>query len=835
MARGGRRGPGSGGHAGAGASRRERSAGRSAGREATPALSAPQQAQLDALLDQLAAMAAGVRAAQAEGRAAVIARLAPVEEASEPVALDFAQRLGGIRGERAQDAADLAAVLGEADARREVAREARRSRLRLRSAGIQSNVTLPSVAPSPAASSTGTPTASTGQPAASSSAHASSAHASSANEVPAAPFRPKLVEAHATRSRESGEMTLILGWQESATSELVRGNLIGIDFYREGVKHFIQTEPMTRKALLHETVEKLRGEQVTTVPITWAQARHLIEEALSVNAWRKVEPAQEFREHREHLDARLLGEPSDEEQRAAIAAEEARVAREGDRQFITTDMQVEETLANWLGAWSFGDYALAYDLLHDDAPLRRAAPRDEYVSVRRQWADEAEPAALRLAVVREQTKRASVLIVPGGAGGSLGGKDEEAFWSLVLKDSPLGGAVEELPMATLIGPESSRHWYWTAYTMQRERAYGLWCIARIRDEGAAAQAQTVDELQKRIEETHQAAEAAAASAPQDPRSPQAAEAVRTVTAALCTVLGYRDAVIAKLPLDEAAYRAAIDDARTLNNHERAAAYLERMQGRFPDELRLRFELGLEQYLVAEQYASQGQAIAAADWLDRAIATARQVAEQERTAEHLQALGELLARRGYLTQAEQVLREAIALDPARASLHADLANAILARASGEDLEAPGQAETTAERETAARAALVELREAAKLDANLPAIFTRIGGIYSLLGQSEDSRVAFEEALAHDPGDADAHYALGTLHLERKEPQRALPQLENAVQIQPLSVPYRLALAAAYIALDRRAEATRELDLVDRLQPHLPQAAELRAILARQKKP
>ncbi|HEX6817576.1 MAG TPA: tetratricopeptide repeat protein, partial [Ktedonobacterales bacterium] len=418
--------------------------------------------------------------------------------------------------------------------------------------------------------------------------------------------------------------------------------------------------------------------------------------------------------------------------------------------------------------------------------------------------------------------------------GGLGGKDEEAFWSLVLKDSPLGGAAEELPMATLISPETSRHWYWTAYTMQRERSHGLWCIARIRDEGAAAQAQTVDELQKRIEETHTLAEQAAANAPQDPRSPQAAEAVRTVTASLCSALGYRDAIIAKLPLDEAAYRAAIDDARTLNNHERAAAYLERMQGRFPNELRLRFELGLEQYLVAEQYASQGQAVAAADWLDRAIATSKQVVDAERTAEHLQALGELQARRGYLSQAQETLREAITLDDERASAHADLASAILSRLSGEDLDSPGQTPSTEERETVAREALAQLREAAKLDPNLPALFTRIGGIYSMLGQAEDARLAFEEALAHDPGDADAHYALGTLHLERNEPQRALAQLENAVQLEPLAVPYRLALAAAYIALDRRREATRELDLIDRLQPHLPQVAELRAMLARQKK-
>jgi len=759
----------------------------------------------------------------------MIDRLAPIAAAAEPVAQAFARSLGEQRGALAQDAADVAVALGEADPRREVAREARRARLRLRSAGVQSTITLPPAQP---AQMPGEP------PAASAAAlgdGAAPAPVPEAAAAPQPPFRPRLVEAYVSRSREAGELSLMLAWQESATSELVRGYLFALEFWREGVKHFTLTETMTRKQFLRETVEKLRDEKVPSVPVTWAQARRLLEAALEVNAWRKHEPAETFREHREQIDARLLGEPADEEQRAAIAEEAARAAREGDRPFIATEMEADEVIANWLGAWSFGDYGLAYDLLHDDASLRRAQPREEYIAVRRQWADEAEPGALRLSVVREQQRRASALWMPGSAGGLGGaGQEYEAFWSLVLKDSQLAGAVEELPMATLLSQQSGRHWYWMAYTMQRERAYGLWCIARIRDEGAASQALTLDELQKRIEEAHQAAEQVAASAPQDPRSPQVAEAARTVTAALSAALAYRDAILQKLPLDEAAYRDALEDARTLNNHERAVAYLEKMVGRFPNTLRLRFEEGIEEYVVAEQYASQGQGPAASDWLDRAIATLRQVVEQERTAEHLQALGELLARRGYLTQAEQALREAIALDPDRAAVHADLAGVIMAGVSGEDLEAPGAPATQEEREAAARRALDELREAAKLDPNLTHVFTRIGALYYALDQQEDARLAYEEAITRDPGDAEAHHALGSLLLARQEPQRALVELENAVQLEPFAVPFRLTLAACYIALDRPREATRELDLIDRLQPHLPQAAELRAILARQKR-
>ena len=104
--------------------------------------------------------------------------------------------------------------------RREVAREARRSRLRLQSAGVRSDLTLPPeeipsavISPSPNSDAVvSLPTAKSAKPA-----------------------RPQLVEAYATRTRESGEMTLFLAWQEGANPETVRGYLIALNFYSTGV------------------------------------------------------------------------------------------------------------------------------------------------------------------------------------------------------------------------------------------------------------------------------------------------------------------------------------------------------------------------------------------------------------------------------------------------------------------------------------------------------------------------------------------------------------------------------------------------------------------------
>ncbi len=308
------------------------------------------------------------------------------------------------------------------------------------------------------------------------------------------------------------------------------------------------------------------------------------------------------------------------------------------------------------------------------------------------------------------------------------------------------------------------------------------------------------------------------------------EVVRAVTGSLATVLHYDDALIVKLPLDESAYRGAIDDARTMNNHERAAALLERMLGRFPNQVRTRFELGVEQYLTADQYANQGEQEAAASWLDRAIATMTAVAEQERTAEHLQGLAELLAQRGEADEAEKYLREALTLDATRASIHADLASVLMSRVSEEHADEPEKAfEGTPS--PVVRESLGELREAARLDSALPGIFTRMGAIYEMLGQPEDARLSYEEGIQRNAEDATAHYALGSLLLSRKDDDAALPHLEAAVRIEPLAVTFRLGLATGLVAVGRARDANRELDLIDRLQPDLPQVRELRAILAR----
>jgi tetratricopeptide (TPR) repeat protein len=788
--------------------------GTDATKKAAPAasLSAEQEAEVTALLAEVPALADALRAAAPEGRPAIATRLASVERASKPVQRAFAARLGDARGTAGRAAAEVANALGELAALHEVAREARRSRIRLRSTGAL-------------------PTLDLGAPLATGAAL-------TAPTVVA--DRPRLVEAHVSLNREEGEINLILGWQEGEDPEFVRPNVMGLDFWEGGVQGFTMQAPMRRARFLEETVQDLHARTgVATAAVTWAQARRLVLEALDVNAWRGTAPDADYGRNARWLTARLLDVPDTDEARAAVAEEDARCAREGDRPYFGADLEPDELVATWLGMWSFGDYSGAYDLLADDNPLRRATTRDEFVRQRRAWVDDAKPAGLRLTLVREQAQRAGALWVPGAAGVvAPGGRREmEAFWSITCGDSPLGGALEELPLATISSQVTGRHWYWTAQTLEREVTSGAWRIARTRDEGAASQALTVEELQKRVTEARAAAERIITGAPPDPRSDASADLLRELTGGLLTAMHYRDALSVRVPLDEALYRASIADAQVIRAYERAASLLERMRGKFPNEARIQFELGIQYYLVGMDTARAGDAGAEMLWLERAAAALRRAIEIEPSAEHLQALGEVLARQGYFDQSIEQLRAAIAADPARASAHSDLADALMSSAGDGNLDAlvPTSRLDRAAREQrvteVTRAALAELREALRLDPNTPAAYTRMGAIFDILGQREDALLAFQEAVRHDPGDAEARYTLGTLYLQRSEPERALLELEAAAQLQPEQVAIRVSLAATYAALQRRREAERELDAVDTLRPGLPQVAELRTELAK----
>src|SRR5258706_1161919 len=291
-------------------------------------LSQEQTHAVDMLRAATHELAAALRPAAPEGRAAATAALAAVSGVPEPAAREFAARLGDERGGGMDDAAIVAEALGVLDTRKEVAREARRARLRLQSAGAPASMFGLALTRAP-----------TGAPAAIAPAPATTTTTAEpvAADVQGALTTARFVEGFATRTRESGEMSLVLGWQEGASIDYLRGYLLQLDFWEHGVRDFVITEPLSR-ARFREEYASSDTQEITYVSVSWAEARQLVLEALAVNEWRGTAVHAEFALHRAQTERRLLAEPQDDATRAEAEA----AARAGDRRCIAADRGQEE-------------------------------------------------------------------------------------------------------------------------------------------------------------------------------------------------------------------------------------------------------------------------------------------------------------------------------------------------------------------------------------------------------------------------------------------------------------------------------------------------------------
>jgi tetratricopeptide (TPR) repeat protein len=530
----------------------------------------------------------------------------------------------------------------------------------------------------------------------------------------------------------------------------------------------------------------------------------LLLEALSINDWRKKALPDTYKRQQALVREVLLNAPVSEE-------EVQTVDQEGDHPWIANGMEPEEVVANMLGAWSFGDYGLIYDLLADDHPSRRAQSRDEFLAQRRQWADEAKPGGLRLLLVREQAPAAtetSSLWVPTGY--RLGARKEvEAFWSLVLHDSPLGGQMDELPMGTTINPQSSRHWYWTSYTLSQHNS--AWRISRQRDEGLVAQGVPIPELQKRIKEASEESSRIAQSTPKTEQEVE--DAYRKLIGTVATSLHLSDAVIARLPLDRAPYEQAVLDARSIAQYERAAAYYAKMLDRFADRAQMLTQLGITEYLAGEREEQQGNASGARTWRERATASLEESLALAPTTDTYQALGELRARANRLDEAEQLLKQALELDPSRAELWSELGTIQVNQNEGQK-------------------ALASYLQAAERKPALPGIYFRIGSTYRTLGDSINARLAYEEALRRNPNDAESHNNLAGI-LQEQQPARAIELLERAVALAPANALFHANLAAMHFTTGSAKRGKAELEIAEQLEPNNPRVQQVRSLAKGQK--
>ncbi|GCE20311.1 hypothetical protein [Dictyobacter kobayashii] len=428
------------------------------------------------------------------------------------------------------EAADVLAGINAVSPQKEVRKEARRGLLRLGGSKVTPHWTAPII-------------------------HAPAVQMNVANP-------PRFWQGFATQSREQGEVQISLCWEQGYDYGEARIITLVLDFWNDGIKDFFSESGTKRHIEEHiREIHKLATE-VDLIPCSLAEAKHMIEEALDVNAWHQTQPHAEYRSQLPTLNKLIF---------QAVEADAV-----SERTFVTPEMEPQEVVVNFIGAWSFGDYGLAYDLLTTNSPVRDNLTRDEWIQQHRAWFDEAHPTRMELNFAHEREQKQSAIWLPGSATSHRppASKELELGWSLELLETPLSGTLKEMPMGTAVNKETGRHWFWNNYTLIREN--NAWRIQQIKDEIVALQALSVNDLQKRIKEYEDAIEK---GVKQQENNPEAF--VEEMSWRLGQLLNFQDALLTQLPLDYNANEDAYSYAVLTGNPERMMVYLERLIQRFP--------------------------------------------------------------------------------------------------------------------------------------------------------------------------------------------------------------------------------------------------------------
>jgi len=716
-------------------------------------LSAEQDKTIGQALSRVPAIAAALEAASS--REEVAAALAELYALGPAMLVAFLDRLAR-RHERS--AMQIAVALAELSESKEVRREARRTLLRLTSAGVRPTWNLPQ------------------------SAGARTAATTLAG--------PRFWQGFVSSSRQEGEVNLVLTWDLDGTETRLQSLVFLLDFWNAGLKEAIISAEMSRSQYQRQVLKAPQMRNVDLRPCTLEQGRWLIREALDFNAWRGVQPSIEFQRHQLTINAllRLDGE----------------VDESADELAISADLTPDEVVADLIGSWAFGDYTLVYALLATTHPQRRAQTRDEFVRVHRQWFDEARPHNLVLNIVDERPAEVHGLWVPGGM--HVMRQDRDAFWSLALVDTPLGGQLEDLPFASLIDRQTGRHWYWTSYSLVQEP--GGWRIAGQRDEAVRVQMEPLPELEKRIEALRR--EASELLQAHSPTAPGADDVWRHASRLGITALHHLDAVLVKLPLEEANYTKAATIAETFALYDRAVAYLRRAADRFPGRAAWLQRIADVQELTGERMESMGRTREADAWFEQALETWHQLEPYLPGVETQDAIAKLLIQLRRYDEAEAVLQRLREAAPGRAETYVALGALELARMRPQE-------------------ALRYYNQAAQLNPDLPGLYYNLGVAYRAANRNSDAQAAYEEALRREPHKTQAMNNLANQYVMNGEFARARELLSRAVELEPNNALYRANLAAISAHLGDIAAAQRHLQVAEDIAPDLPQVEVARSLI------
>ena len=736
-------------------------------KETNSVVSQEDNAQVQHLLEQSHQIADNLHNSSSQEEAeAVLSDINSMPEASQ-LAL-----LKALSKEHDTDAADVLIAINELSPNKSIRKEARRSLIRLEGAKVYPGWKPPV-------------------------SHTPAVQISTSNP-------PRFWKGFVTPAREEGEIELILCWEEGFEYSEVRMLIFIMDFWERGIKEFIidNTNKRNVDAQIQHMRTQLSG--VTLVDSTLAEARRLLEEALSVNKWRGIAPHKEFRHHLPTVNQLVFD--------ARDAGEDRGLT------FINPNLEPDEVVATSVTAWSLGDFGLTYDLLSSNSSLRDGLERDEWIEQHRAWANEAHPSLFEFGFVRErEASQPALWVPPTFSGRSLSSRKEvEIGWSLELTDTQLSGTLKEMPMGTLVYKETGRHWFWTSYTLVQEQ--GAWRIQHMTDEGAHAQSLSIAELQKRIKEHDERVTQILQQ--QDPNRPDVQQFAEEVIWRMVQTLYYDDALIMHLPLDRNVNGDAYNRAIGLGALERAIAYLERVARNFAEQRgEVLRQLGITQESLSEYYSERDMNERAQHFAALAEASVRESLAVENNIAGHAVLAELIFRRGGdLDEAEAHLKQAREMAPEKheeATIESDFGNIAFERKQLQE-------------------ALQHYQRAADIDPNFNNIWIKIGVVQRQLNQIEDAEASFERALEIQPKELSPYAELTVLYTEQGQLPKARETLERGLRSNPKS-PHLLALlSSVYLQSGDLRRATTLLEEAEQINPRIDIVQAMRDELNRHKK-
>jgi tetratricopeptide (TPR) repeat protein len=745
-------------------------------KEANILVSQQDETQAQQQLDQYHHIADDLHASQNRQQATeALSEINSMPEATQMALLKLLSK------EHNQQAADVLVAIHELSPNKNVRKEARRSLLRLEMVKIHPDWTPPASAPL----------------------------VSQPIDNP-----PRFWKGLVTQNRESGEVELVLCFEQGIDYNDGRIFVFLLDFWRAGIGEFF-TRTGTKRRLENEITTRFsKAKDLQSTDCTLAEGRRLLAEALSVNKWRKTEPDEDYR-HEQPIINQLIWRATD-------------VGEDRGRTFINPELDPEQVAANFLGGWSLGDFGLAYNLLTTDSNIREGLTRDEWIEHRRAWSDEAHPARWSLGSIYEREPQQKSLWLPAPMMGSYtpSRKEVEVGWSLELATTPLSGTLREMPMGTVVNKSTGRHWFWTSYILVQEA--GVWRIQSMTDEGANAQGLSITELQQQIndlreevkelnEEYRPILQNATADEPEEDVLEYMRETIWRITKAM----HYSDALIAKLPLDRSVYEEAANEAQGAQALERATVYLDRLAQRFPE-----FRGGTLRGL-ASMYSSLKITAERNKDTERSklfSQLAEQAARDAIAADHAPLsyilLAELLIEQesqARLDEAESLLHEAATRDPNREEqtlIQLGLGNIAINRDQTEE-------------------ALKYFQRAADISPDYPGIWYTIGHVQSELKQYPEAEQSLKRALEASK-DLQIFTELASVYMSQHKDAEARETIEQGLRLYPQSAILRALLAPLLLEIGDRRRAQSMIDEAERLNPNLEMVKTVRQIMNRHKK-